>query len=286
MKRVLVLGARGMLGHVVRDAFLKNGDDVMGTALDAADGNIYQIDVTGGNLDRFLRINRFDIIVNCVGVLNQFAEQRPDNAVYINSYLPHKLEEIYKDTDTKIIQPSTDCVFAGNNAPYKESDVPDGTTYYDRTKALGELNNNKDLTFRMSIIGPDINPEGIGLLNWFMKQKGRVKGYKNAIWTGVTTTELAKGILKASEQNLTGLYHFVPGLSISKYDMLKLFAEIFNKNDVEIYPSDEPRIDKTLISTRSDFDYKIPGYKEMFTQMRDYILEHKDRYPAYYTASL
>lgn len=285
MSRVLVLGSQGMLGHVVRDAFIKNGDDVMGIALEAADG-IYNIDVTTSDLDRFLRINNFDVIVNCIGVLNQFAEQRPDKAVYINSHLPHKLEELYKDSGTKIIQPSTDCVFAGNNAPYKETDIPDGLSYYDRTKALGELRNSKDLTFRMSIIGPELNPDGIGLFNWFMKQKGRVKGYTNAIWTGVTTTELANGILQAVYQDLSGLYHFVPEFNISKYDMLKLFAEIFNKKNVEIIPADEPVLDKSLINTRTDFDYHIPDYKTMFEQMRNYIIQNKDRYPAYYTASL
>lgn len=286
MRRVLVLGAQGMLGHVIRDTFLNNGDDVAGIALEAYDKNIYSIDVTSREFDRFLNENAFDVIVNCVGILNQNAEQNPAAAIYINAYLPHKLEELYKDTNTKIIQPSTDCVFAGNSAPYKEDTSPDGTTYYDRTKALGELRNNKDLTFRMSIVGPDLNPDGIGLFNWFMKQKGQIKGYKNALWTGVSTTELAKGILAATEQNLTGLYHFVPKNNISKYDMLKLFAEIFNKKDVEILPADEPVLDKSLINTRADFDYEIPDYKTMFEQMRDYITVNKDRYPDHYTASL
>lgn len=286
MSRVLILGAQGMLGHVVRDAFIKNGDEVMGIALEAYDDGVYRIDVTSGDLDRFLYINPFDTVVNCVGVLNRFAEARPDSATYINAYLPHKLEEFYKDTSTKIIQPSTDCVFAGNRAPYKETDVPDGATYYDRTKALGEIINDKDLTFRMSIVGPDLNSDGIGLLNWFMRQSGQIMGYKNAIWTGVSTTELAKGILEAARQNLTGLYHFVPDSSISKYDMLKLFAEIFNKNDVEIIPAEDPMIDKSLINTRTDFNYTVPDYRAMFEEMKEYILRNKERYPAYYTASL
>ena len=286
MKRVLVLGAQGMLGHVVRDAFLNNGDDAVGIALEAYDEGIYPLDVATPDFDRFLNENSFDVIVNCVGVLNEQAEQNPADAIYINAYLPHKLEKLYKNTDTKIIQPSTDCVFAGNEAPYREDSAPDGQTYYDRTKALGELRNSKDLTFRMSIVGPDLNPDGIGLFNWFMKQKGQIYGYTNAIWTGVATTELAQGILEGADTDLTGLYHFVPESSISKYDILKLFAEIFNKKDVEIIPKAEPVLDKSLINTRNDFDYNIPGYKTMFEQMRDYIIQNKNRYPDYYTASL
>lgn len=286
MNRVLILGAQGMLGHVVRDAFIKNGDDVMGIALDAYDDGVYAIDVTSDDFDRFLRDNQFDIVVNCVGILNQSAEKRPDLAVYINSYIPHKLEEFYKGTNTKVIHPSTDCVFAGNGAPYRENSFPDGPTYYDRSKALGEIVNDKDLTFRMSIIGPDLNPNGIGLFNWFMKQSGNIKGFKNAMWTGVSTIELANGILAAAQQNLTGLYHFVPNQAISKYDMLKLFSEIFNKKDIEIICVDEPKLDKSLINTRTDFNYTIPGYRTMFENMRDYIAANRERYPAYYTANL
>jgi len=114
------------------------------------------------------------------------------------------------DTAVKIIQISTDCVFSGKDGGYKEDSFRDGDTIYARTKALGEINNNKDLTIRTSIIGPDINEDGIGLFHWFMKQSGTIYGFRNAYWTGVTTIELAKGIEKFIEYNVTGIYHFVP----------------------------------------------------------------------------
>ncbi len=274
------MGARGMLGHVVVKSFMDNGDDVLGVDFGERANGVYNIDVTSGALDRFLHINPFDVVVNCVGVLNQFAEQNPALAVCLNSYLPHKLELFYKDTTTKVIQPSTDCVFAGNTGPYIENSLPDGRTWYDRTKALGELNNDKDLTLRMSIVGPDTNPDGIGLLNWFLKQEGSVSGYQNAMWTGITTIQLAKGMIAAAEQNLTGLYHYVPGRNISKYDMLRLFAEVFEKK-IDIIPVEEPHIDKSLTNTRDDFDHAIPDYKEMFVDMRRWMHENAHLYPHY-----
>ncbi len=280
-RRVLVLGAHGMLGHVVTKTFEDAGDEVLGIALDGDARKIFAIDVTSSALDRFLQINRFDVVINCVGLLNQYAEQNPALAVALNSLLPHRLEEFYKHSDTRIIQPGTDCVFAGNTGPYKENSLPDGEKYYDRTKALGELNNGKDLTLRMSIVGPDINSGGIGLLNWFMAQKGDIRGFTGAIWTGITTIELAKGMLAALDAGITGLYHYVPDESISKYDMLCLFKEILGKTDVDIIPVDEPKIDKSLINTRKDFNYTIPGYREMFTQMRDWIINNAELYPHY-----
>ena len=84
---------------------------------------------------------------------------------------------------------STDCVFSGKSAPYSEDSARDGVTFYDRTKALGEMNDNKNLIFRNSIIGPDMKKNGIGLFNWFMKQKGTINGFTGAIWTGVNISE-------------------------------------------------------------------------------------------------
>src|SRR5699024_1115052 len=107
---------------------------------------------------------------------------------------------------TKIIHMSTDCVFSGKIGNYKEDSLRDGETFYDRSKALGELDNQKDLTFRNSIIGPDINENGIGLFNWFMKQEGSINGYSKAIWTGVTTLTLAKAMDSALKEDLVGIY--------------------------------------------------------------------------------
>jgi len=270
-----------MLGHVVMKSFRDNGDDVLGIAMESQGPDIYGIDAMSPAFDRFLYINRFDVVVNCIGILNQFAENDPGMAVYLNGYLPHKLEKFYRDTGTKIIQPSTDCVFKGNTGPYTEESEPDGQTFYDRSKAIGEIINCKDLTLRMSIIGPDINENGIGLFNWFMRQRGRVTGYENAIWTGITTVQLAKGMIDAVKQDITGLYHYVPDSSISKYGLLKVFAEVFDRDGLEIVPVAEPRIDKSLVNTRKDFDHVIPGYKAMVREMKEWMEANRELYPHY-----
>ncbi len=276
--RSLVLGAHGMLGHVVVKTFQNLGHDVVGVALEAGADTV-ALDVAAPEFDHFLNDNQFDVVINCIGILNQFAERNPDLAIYLNSYLPHKLEKRYALTSTKIIQPSTDCVFAGNTGPYTEDSLPDGRTFYDRSKALGELVNDKDVTLRMSIVGPDINENGIGLLHWFLRQTGEVGGFTHAMWTGITTVQLAKGMVFALERDLCGLFHYVPKRSISKYDMLREFARVFGKDDVVIVPKDEPRIDKSLRSTRMDFG--IPDYPQMFDEMKQWMQQYAQDYPWY-----
>lgn len=283
--KILVLGAKGMAGHTIAIYFKEQGHDVtaytrtpfpycenvLGDALDAK------------RLQSVLHTGQYDVVINCIGILNQYAEENHANAVYLNSYLPHLIAQTIKDLPTKLIHMSTDCVFAGNTGPYTELSLRDGVTFYDRSKALGEVDDNKNLTFRNSIIGPDMNVDGIGLFNWFMKQQGSVNGFTGAMWTGVTTLTLAQAMNQAIEENLTGLFNLVNGSNISKFDLLKLFNQSFRTDLLEILPSDKLQLDKTLLSVRtSDFSFKVPSYEQMIVDMKKWVIEHKDLYPFYF----
>ncbi len=283
-KKILVLGSTGMAGHMMTTYFEENGTcDVFNLAHKKKfNERTYLLDVTDFvKFETYLDEEDFDIIINCIGILNQYADASKDKVILINSYLPHFLEEKFRDSPTKIIHISTDCVFSGKTGFYTEKSFRDGDSYYDRTKAIGEIIDYKNLTIRTSIIGPDINYDGIGLFNWFMKSKGKINGYANAIWTGVTTIELAKAVEKAIAKDISGLYHLVNGKSINKYELLLLFQDIFSKNDVNIAKYDNEPIDKSLINTRHDFDYKVPDYKVMISEMREWILSHSNFYPHY-----
>ena len=281
--KVLVLGSGGMAGHVVATYLSEKGYAVSTvSANNRLNAETVLIDATDGvALKAYLTENTFDVVINCIGILIQQSEARKDLAAYLNSYLPHFLERFYQNSQTRVIHLSTDCVFSGKNAPYREDSVYDGDTYYDRSKALGEIINDKDLTFRMSIIGPDAQEKGIGLFNWFYAQTGIIKGYQKAIWNGITTIELAKGIDAAIQQDLTGLYHLVPKENISKYNLLNLFVKIFGRNDISVEPETETILDKTLVNTRTDFNHTIPSYPAMVSEMKDWIDNHQDSYEHY-----
>lgn len=282
--KILVLGAIGMAGHTIALYFKERGYDV--TAYSMAPflhcknivGDAFETDI----FKTMLLTGKYDVIINCIGILNQTAEDNRGKAVYLNSYLPHLIADTINQTSTKLIHMSTDCVFAGNAAPYTEKSLRDGTSFYDRSKALGEVEDTKNLTFRNSIIGPDMNFEGIGLFNWFMKQTGAISGYTSAMWTGVTTLTLAKAMEQSIKENLTGLYNLVNGVNISKYELLKLFNQYFKNNSLAIIPSDKLQLDKTLMSLRSnDFSFKVPSYEQMIVEMKEWVERHKELYPFY-----
>ena len=282
--KILVLGCNGMAGHLISLYFKEQGHNVVGFARQQSD--LLDSTIVGDASDmplikKTIDEEGFDAVINCIGLLNQFAEENKSMAVLLNGYLPHYLTEITKDTKTRIIHMSTDCVFAGNDGPYYEDTLPNGATFYDRSKAMGEINTSKDLTFRNSIVGPDIKPSGIGLFNWFMKQEGEVGGYIGAIWTGVTTYTLAKAMEQALKENLTGLYNLVNNESINKYDLLGLFNKYFRAGEVKINPNDKLQLDKSLRRKREDFSFVVPSYEQQVKEMREWVDAHPSLYPHY-----
>lgn len=284
-KKVLILGASGMLGHVVA-LYLRENGYVVDTLVNhgSFDDQSLRINIMDKlAFEQFLTKSKgeYNYVINAAGILTKQSNSRKDLASYINGFLPHQLEYFFNNTTTKVIHYSTDCVFSGENGPYKEDALQDGDSFYDKSKALGEIINKKDLTLRQSIIGPDLNSEGIGLFNWLMSQKGQIRGYSRAIWNGLTTTELARATSVAMEQDLCGLYQLTPPEPITKYELLKLFNTTFEKRLVVLKDEHSMDLDKTLVNTRSDFDYEVPDYPTMINDMKKWIFDHEELYGHY-----
>lgn len=282
--KFLVLGCNGMAGHMISIYLNEQGHNVTGFARKESP---YVKTIVGDAKDikllkKVIDEGQYDTVINAIGVLNRFAEENHENAVFLNSYLPQYLAKITEGTKIQIIHMSTDCVYCGDRGGYREHDFPDGKLFYDRSKALGEIDDGKNVTFRNSIVGPDPNPNGIGLVNWFLQQHDKVKGYKNAIWTGQTTLQLAKTMENASIQRIHGLYNMVPECSISKYDLLILFNKYLRNDSIEIVGEENFKIDKSLIRTNFEmFSYKIPEYEQQIIELGEWMRQHRELYPHY-----
>lgn len=272
----MILGADGMLGHVVKLYFQEKGHEVAGTSRSTDNDYYYDvtknIEVIGEYIDNF----KPNAVVNCIGLLNKVAEDNHALAILLNSYLPQYADELCQSKNVKFIHISTDCVFDGKKGEYTEDSFKDATSFYGQSKALGEINNDHNLTLRTSIIGPDISPNGIGLFQWFMNQEKETNGFDKVIWTGVTTIELAKAIEKAVQNNLTGLRHVVNNDKIDKFNLLNLIKKHFNK-DIIINPRSDFMSDKSVIRT-TDFDFGIPTYDQMVAEMADWVTGHEKLY--------
>ena len=163
--KVLILGSQGMAGHVI-SKYLKNQGHEVFTAAKTNEDLYINVEDKESIVKCFY--NKFDYVINCIGLLVKPSNDYPDKAILINSWFPHFIETILKNTDTKLIHLSTDCVFSGSKGNYIETDFHDETNFYGKSKSIGEVNNNKDITFRMSIIGPELKINGTGLFNWLL----------------------------------------------------------------------------------------------------------------------
>jgi len=279
MEKVLVLGNKGMLGHVLYETLQADDNskkyDVIGInrSDDNRDNKSHRLDVLNfDKLKEFIKNKKPKYIVNCIGTLVEASINKPSLAIQTNSHLPHYLNEISEKYNFKLIHISTDCVFDGMKGMYKESDKKTETNYYGLTKNLGEIDNKKNLTIRTSIIGPELKSNPTGLFNWVISQKGNtIHGYSKAMWSGITTVELAKFIVWSLGEEVTGIVHATNSIGISKYDLIKLINKTFDLN-INLLKNTEYKIDKTILNTKID-NYIFPSYIKMIEEMRNWLFK-------------
>jgi len=279
--KILVLGASGMLGNAMfRVLSGYDGYSVVGTVRnDSARRhfveNLQPHLLTGIDVEHHDAIVRAfalvqpDVVVNCIGLVKQVADaDNPLQAIPINAMLPHRLAQLCQVGGGRLIHISTDCVFSGRTGMYSEEDTPDATYLYGRSKLLGEVSAPHTITLRTSIIGTE-RDTCRSLVGWFLAQTGSVKGYRQAIFSGLPTVELAMVIRDQviPRTDLSGLYH-VAAEAIDKDALLRLIATTYTK-DITIEPSDEVVINRSLDASRfhKATGYTPPSWPELIRRM-------------------
>jgi len=268
--KVLLLGATGMVGHMVYNYLDKTGRYIMFNTVYRTKLNNESLfcDVRNSeNIVEIIESLKPDFVINCIGALINESKNNPQNAVLLNSWLPHFLSYIANTKNFKLIHISTDCVFSGKKGGYKVDDFRDADDFYGRSKALGELINDRDLTIRTSIIGPELKENGEGLLHWFLTQNSDVFGFKNAFWSGVTTLELAKQIELLINRYKPGIINLSTKEKISKFDLLLLLKDVFKKN-IGIKERLDVMVDRSLIPTPG---LVVPSYDKMILDLYNYM---------------
>lgn len=281
MKKVLVLGGNGMLGHKLVQVFSKKFD-VWTTFRE--DFNNYQrfgifnrdksvCGVDAENIESVKSAIDFikpEVIINAIGVIKQLpSSNNVVKTLTVNSILPHLIADFAQSGKYRFIEISTDCVFSGKKGNYSENDATDAYDLYGKSKQLGEVTGENCLTIRTSIIGRELLSAN-SLVDWFLSNRGKtVKGYKKAIYSGFPTIVLAEILSEIINKhlNLNGLYH-ISSNPINKYELLCLIREAY-KADIEIEPFEEFSSDKSLNSDkfRQETNFSPDTWQNMIVQM-------------------
>jgi dTDP-4-dehydrorhamnose reductase len=282
--KVLVLGVTGMLGNAMyrflsaQDSMLVCGAVRRPAAAKFFDDALKKNLIAGWdaeNIDTTIRILnqiRPEVVINCVGLVKQLAESDdPLQAIPINAMLPHRLAALCESIGARLIHISTDCVFLGTRGMYREEDAPDALDLYGRTKSLGEVTRAPAITLRTSIIGHELEGNR-SLVGWFLAQRGSVKGYRRAVFSGLPTVELARVVFEyvLPRPQLSGLYH-VAAAAIDKFKLLTLVAQAYGKT-IEIVPDDKLVIDRSLDGSKfhEATGYQAPDWPELIRRMQHF----------------
>ncbi|MCC6611317.1 MAG: SDR family oxidoreductase [Burkholderiales bacterium] len=274
--RILVLGGDGMLGHqllkqwrgthAVRVTLRRDLADYAAFGLFDRAAAYDGIDVRSAEaLIGVFGDFRPEVVVNAIGIVKQRSDAKEAiPSIEINALLPHRLSHLCGVLGARLIHISTDCVFSGRTGGYTEESPSDAEDLYGRTKYLGEIHGPGCLTLRTSIIGPELSRK-TGLLEWFLAQRGSIRGFTNAIFSGLTTRELARVMRMLVEgfPDASGLYQ-VSTEPISKYDLLRLIGDRLG-HPVEIVADPTFRCDRSLNSDRfrAAFAYSPPSWPEL-----------------------
>ena len=280
--KVLVLGSTGMLGHKLLQR-LSVGHDVWGTVRGAADQappipGIDRERLIGGvsasalsSVAQAIEQIRPDAVLNCIGIVKQIdAAKDAIISITINALLPHQIGELCAQQGARLIHFGTDCVFSGRSGPYQESDEPDATDLYGRSKLLGEVERPGCLTIRTSIVGRELR-RGTGLLEWFFSQQGKaVCGYRQALYTGLTTQAMADvvGMILECHPGLWGVWQ-VSADAIDKCSLLELVNRVYGLG-IRIEPDESFHCDRRLDSSRfrQATGWEPPGWESMISAMQ------------------
>lgn len=285
--RILIFSGNGMLGHQclkvlsqrheVKVTLMREPAFYQSYGFFTADNSFYNVDVRNqGLISEVLSEYMPDVVINAAGIIKQNSRVKDTiSCIEINALFPHRLSELCADIGARLITMSTDCVFDGAKGNYAESDLCDATDVYGRTKLLGELESPHCVTIRSSIIGLEL-ARCKSLIEWYLSQTGTINGFTKAIYTGLTTLEMARLFEKiiTEYKALYGLWH-VASQPISKYELLSRLTDKLNRRDLVIEKNDSFARDMSLNGQRFEQEtgYKTPSWDTMLTDLATQINE-------------
>jgi len=249
VKRILVIGAEGMLGQMLLGVLGRDPDlRVSGTARRSASGLLhFDAELGLPGLRRLFApgTDPYDLVINAAGVradaVDEAGSRSVRGAVVANALLPHDLAALSEETAARVAHVSTDAVFGRQAGACDEDSACAPCGVYGQTKSLGEPRVRRMLTFRCSLVGPEpLHRRGI--LEWLRGQppSAQVTGFIDQLWSGITTLQFATLCRALADPDRfdavraeSPIHHLCPNQIVTKCDLVKLLAATY-RPDVRV----------------------------------------------------
>lgn len=238
MKKLLITGASGFLGwHLCQLA--KQEWEIYGTYL-SHPLEIHGIKILKANLTNFQELKRIFNDVKPEAVIHtaahsqpNFCQTNPKESHAINVIASCNIAGLCADNFIPCAFTSTDLVFDGLNAPYRETDAVCPVNLYGEQKAIAETDmlERYPLTAvcRMPLMFGAATPTAKSFIQPFiqtLQAEKELSLFIDEFRTPVSGTTAAKGLLLALEK-VNGIIHLGGKERISRYDFGQILVEVF-----------------------------------------------------------
>lgn len=246
MKKILIIGAKGMLGQALEKVFSSSLDYAV-TSWDKD-----SIDIANETqVETLILEEQPEVIINCAALnkvdLIENDEQIFEQAKKINGFGPKYLAQVAKKIDAVFVQYVTDYVFDGEKGEYVETDETNPISKYGISKELGEKNvqkiGGKYYLIRISkLFGEPGSSEGAKssffqlMLNLAQeKKKLKVVNEEKSRFTYVP--DLAQATKELIEKKYPfGIYHLTNEGSATWYEGARKLFELAGNKKIKLVP--------------------------------------------------
>ena len=291
MKKVLVLGASGLLGlNLALQA--QNEFDLLGVvhrhALKDAPFQIIQADLLEERkLHKIVAESGADMAVNCVALADlEACEKDPEKADLLNHKFAGSVARACNDFGIALAHISTDAVFDGQQGNYVEANAVNPLGVYARSKLAGEqavsTEKPEAIIARVNFFGWSLMGKR-SLAEFFynnLKARQQIKGLADRFFNPLHASHLSSILLKMLTQGLSGIFHVGSPISLSKYEFGMAIARQFNFDegliekslsaDLAYQAARSPKLTMNVGKLQAALDAKLPdvyaGIQTLFEQ--------------------
>jgi dTDP-4-dehydrorhamnose reductase len=239
MKKLLITGCSGFLGwHLCQLGQIEY--DIFGTyfshEIKIPGVTTIKVDLTDyKNLKEIFNEIKPDAVIHTAAQSQpNFCQTHPTESSVINVTASLNIAGLCANSGIPCAFTSTDLVFDGLNAPYKETDAVCPVNVYGQQKVMAEIGMLERYPLvaicRMPLMFGNATPTATSFIQGFietLKDGRELNLFTDEFRTPVSGTTAAKGLLMALE-NVNGIIHLGGKERISRYDFGQLLVEIFN----------------------------------------------------------
>lgn len=245
---MLITGGSGFVGSNLARFFAKRKSVFVSQLsaniapdLSSSGVNSVQLDVRDANAVFSVFEEKLpEIVIHAAGNKNvKYCENHPDEAYETNAIGTKNVARGCRNIGAKMIYISTDLVFSCTDGGYKETDSPQPTIVYGKTKLQGEQLAQQELDKVAICRSGGIYGKGSPLLKWLSAQLQAgevVECFTDVLNTPTYVENLAETIEVIAQQGLTGIFHTVGQERVSRFQFFKSYASTFEFNPDLILP--------------------------------------------------